>query len=121
MFCPICRAEYRRGFTKCSDCKVQLVCDLPPGPPESEAVYVDYKEMLETFNPMDIALLKSILDAENITYFFQGEHFLHVRPLALPARLMVKTDQVEKAKEVLSNFNLTFSGINLEKDTDKNS
>lgn len=25
MFCPICKAEYRFGFTKCSDCGVDLV------------------------------------------------------------------------------------------------
>jgi hypothetical protein len=30
MFCPICRAEYRRGFTRCSDCAVELVSFLPP-------------------------------------------------------------------------------------------
>ena len=28
MFCPICRAEYRPGFTFCSDCDVELVADL---------------------------------------------------------------------------------------------
>jgi hypothetical protein len=25
MFCPVCRAEYRPGFTRCSDCDVELV------------------------------------------------------------------------------------------------
>jgi hypothetical protein len=25
MFCPRCKAEYRRGFTRCSDCDVELV------------------------------------------------------------------------------------------------
>ena len=29
MFCPQCRAEYRAGFTRCSDCDVDLVHDLP--------------------------------------------------------------------------------------------
>jgi hypothetical protein len=29
MFCPICRAEYRLGFTKCADCGVDLVEYLP--------------------------------------------------------------------------------------------
>lgn len=28
MFCPLCTAEYRDGFTLCSDCKVYLVPDL---------------------------------------------------------------------------------------------
>src|SRR5882724_2491542 len=29
MFCPRCRAEYRIGFTHCSDCDVDLVGELP--------------------------------------------------------------------------------------------
>jgi hypothetical protein len=30
MFCPNCRAEYRPGFARCSDCDVELVENLPP-------------------------------------------------------------------------------------------
>ena len=30
MYCPLCRAEYRSGFTECSDCQVALVPDPPP-------------------------------------------------------------------------------------------
>jgi hypothetical protein len=29
MFCPECKAEYRPGFTQCSDCAVDLVEELP--------------------------------------------------------------------------------------------
>jgi hypothetical protein len=29
MFCPQCKAEYRPGFTRCSDCGLDLVNDLP--------------------------------------------------------------------------------------------
>jgi hypothetical protein len=29
MFCPYCKAEYRSGFTECSDCQVPLVETLP--------------------------------------------------------------------------------------------
>jgi hypothetical protein len=29
MFCPVCKSEYREGFTKCSDCDVDLVEHLP--------------------------------------------------------------------------------------------
>jgi len=41
MFCPTCKSEYLEGFTKCADCGVPLVAQLPPEPaeeePESEA------------------------------------------------------------------------------------
>lgn len=29
MFCPSCRAEYRPGFTRCSDCNMDLIAELP--------------------------------------------------------------------------------------------
>ena len=29
MFCPQCKAEYRQGFTRCADCEVELVVELP--------------------------------------------------------------------------------------------
>ena len=38
MFCPECKAEYRQGFTRCSDCDVDLVYSLPqesPAPSDS--------------------------------------------------------------------------------------
>ena len=30
MFCPECKTEYRPGFTRCSDCDVDLVEELSP-------------------------------------------------------------------------------------------
>jgi hypothetical protein len=35
MFCAECKAEYRPGFTRCADCDVDLVGNLPEGKPES--------------------------------------------------------------------------------------
>ena len=29
MFCPKCKAEYRIGFIRCSDCDIELVDHLP--------------------------------------------------------------------------------------------
>jgi len=33
MFCPECKAEYRPGFTRCADCDVDLVANLPEAKP----------------------------------------------------------------------------------------
>ena len=37
MFCPQCKAEYRQGFTRCSDCDVELVYALPQDSEEQAA------------------------------------------------------------------------------------
>jgi hypothetical protein len=38
MFCPECQAEYRQGFTRCADCDVDLVYELPPEPNQASSV-----------------------------------------------------------------------------------
>ncbi len=112
MFCPKCRTEYREGFNTCADCNIELVGELTPEP---EMEFVDYEEVLATYNPADIAFMKSLLDAEGITYFFKGEHFLYMRPLADPARLMVRKEQAAEAKELLKDMELSFMGISVDK------
>ena len=59
MFCPKCRTEYREGFSICADCNTELVDEIPPEP---EPEFVDYEEVLVTYNPADIALIKSMLE-----------------------------------------------------------
>ena len=86
-------------------------------PPEPEPEFVDYKEVLATYNPADIAFLKSILDSEEIAYFFKGEHFMYMRPLADPVRLMVRTDHMEQTVELLKDVELSITGISLDKDS----
>jgi hypothetical protein len=117
MFCSKCRSEYKKGFTECPDCKVPLVSELPPNP---KPKYVDFEEVLSTFNPADIAIIKSILDTEELTYFFQGEHFNYVRPLAIPARLMVRKDQVQRAKNLLKDLKIRYMAISLDKNPKEN-
>ncbi len=116
MFCPICKSEYREGFRRCAECNVRLVKELPP---DDAPEFIDYTEVLSTFNPADIAILKSILNSTDIDYFFQGEHFGYLRPLALPTRLMVRKDQSENARKILRDLKLSFSGINLLKNKEK--
>lgn len=112
MFCPQCRAEYKPQYTRCATCDVDLV-DALPEEAEETPTYVDYEEILGTHNPADIALIKSLLDAEDLTYYFHGEHFIYMRPMADPARLMVRKDQAATARELLSELDLSFTAINL--------
>jgi len=38
MYCPQCKAEYRQGFTRCSDCEVDLVEVLSSAPQSGDGV-----------------------------------------------------------------------------------
>lgn len=109
MFCPKCGAEYRQGFTKCADCGVDLVWEKPEI--EDRIEYVEYTEVLRTFNAGDIAILRSVLDGDGITYYIKGEFFGNIRPLAEPASLMVRKDQVERALELIKPLKLRYRGI----------
>ena len=112
MYCPQCKAEYQPQYTHCATCNVDLV-DTLPEETEVKPTYVAYEEILGTHNPADIALIKSFLDGEGLTYYFHGEHFIYMRPMADPARLMVRTDQAETARELLGGLDLSYTAINL--------
>lgn len=109
MFCPRCMSEYREGFTICSDCGVPLVEALPVETQEktlkAEYEYTDYELVLTTLGFTKIAQIKSVFDSEGIIYFIQGEDLM-VAPGGLPARVLVKKEQVEESKQLLKAFNL---------------
>jgi hypothetical protein len=75
--------------------------------------YTEYEQVLATNSPSDRALLKSILEAEGITYYFDGEHAAPYLYHAVPVRLMIKKDQVATAIEILKDLDLsyTFRGL----------
>ena len=74
-----------------------------------EKTFTEYVLILETHNAGDRVFIKSIFDAEGITYFIQGENVAPYLFNALPMRVMVKKDQAEKAKEILTDMNLSYS------------
>ena len=69
----------------------------------------EYELILETHNAGDRVFLKSILDAEGITYYLQGEYVAPYLYHALPMRLMVRKDQAEKVREILKDVQLSYS------------
>jgi len=71
--------------------------------------YTEYEEVLSTHNAGDQAFIKSILEAEGITYYIQGEHVAPYLYHALPLRVMVKESEVAKAKEILRDVELAFT------------
>jgi len=80
---------------------------LPPFIMKNE--FIEYVPILETHNAGDRVFLKSLLDAEGITYFIQGEYVAPYIFNALPMTLMVKRDQADQAREILKDIHLSFS------------
>jgi hypothetical protein len=58
MFCPLCRTEYREGFTTCSDCHVALVAQVPEDD-EPGAYHVLWKGENPEFQSMLVEELDS--------------------------------------------------------------
>ena len=75
--------------------------------------FIAYEFIFEIHNAGDQAFLKSLLDAENITYFIQGEHVAPFVFHAVPMRLMVKKDQASKVRKLLKDFKATSAYITL--------
>ena len=69
MYCPQCRAEYRDGFTTCSDCGVSLV---EAQPPELEHLVGPFHEVFESADAGLMPIVASILHGAGIPFLVQG-------------------------------------------------
>ena len=87
-----------------------LVYELPSEPEPEYPEYVEYEEVLVAYNRTDIAIMKSLLDDQSITYFFHGEHATYMRFPASPAGLMVKKDEVGLARDLLQRVEIVTDG-----------
>ena len=105
MFCPQCKAEYRTGFTQCTDCGVALVERLPldPTPPE-----LDHSELVvaETYsNELEAAVAKTALDAAGIDSMIRSDDSGGEAPamqLSRGIQILVMPRDAEDARAVLS-------------------
>jgi hypothetical protein len=61
-------------------------------------------EVYSTYNPGDVAVIKSILDGEDIHYFFQGENTNMLVGAGAYARLLVQEDHAERVREILQEM-----------------
>lgn len=106
MICPKCNAEYRFGITECIDCQISLVDSISKENESQDHDAVDYRLVISTSNLGDIAVIKSLLDAERIPYFVEGENFNLVTPWIEPVKFFVREDSVDQALDALRSFNV---------------
>jgi hypothetical protein len=80
MFCPVCRDEYRPGFTRCATCDAALVEELDAAPPRAPAP-------IAVEAPVDGAM-------DNFCGFLTLEEARHardaVRSAHMPAEILIR-------------------------------
>ena len=108
MYCPQCRVEYREGFTECADCGVALLAGTPPPEPDSFDPKLDLVVVLESDDPIQIALVKGLLENAEIPYFVLGQIATLVQDvdpfLRKHLRVQVPSDRETEARELIESL-----------------
>ena len=114
MFCPKCRSEYIEGITRCPDCDVDMVQELPEDNdgfrsisgfpdsyPETEWVMI-YKPN----SAQQVAMIKMILEREQIPSYIANEFSRRAAlysPHNLAFELWVRLKEAERAIKILQD------------------
>jgi len=107
MFCPECKSEYREGFSRCAKCDIDLISELPP---ETSVEYsVEYIDLvtIETYSTRyEAELANGLLEESGIDATVSGDDYGGIHPglsYSRGVRLLVKKEDVENAKKIISN------------------
>ena len=107
MFCPECKSEYRTGFTRCEECDVDLVEQLPSATPEIDA-QAEPVTVFVTFNDSEANLVKSLLEGSGIEVLLFDENLSSIDPPAAfligGIKVAVPKRQETLALEVLREY-----------------
>lgn len=101
MFCPKCRVEYRRGFTRCSDCEVDLLDVLPEEDlPSGEALTL----LWECDSQAECVGVCKDLRSADIRYHVDEIPYQKTARMGVEwhYRILISANDLNRAKEVLS-------------------
>jgi hypothetical protein len=112
MFCPECKAEYRPGFTRCSDCDTNLVEQLPEsvrGPDDK----VSHREPLRTVCTTDwqevcVSICEQ-LRTVGIPFRVQQQSRQFLRDVERRFTIAVSPDHYDHAKRVIGMGRMDFT------------
>ena len=116
MICPDCGAEYLPGFTRCSDCLVDLVepgsATEPDAEPEGSAALTDPVCIYRSTQRGRLPLAESLLRSADIPFVATGEHLQQLTGLDVfgPAELYVSAVDADDARAVLVDLDREESG-----------
>jgi hypothetical protein len=114
MWCPSCGAEYRPGFTRCSDCDVALVDELPAeteeeSESEPKLIFAGQSlgaDLVQAYSgsSIDSQMIRSVLEGSGIecTMWGTGSSYLpETGAKGSALRVMVRPTDLERATEVI--------------------
>lgn len=110
MYCPKCRDEFREGFKKCPDCKVELVEELPA---ETGPEYIEPVTVFETGDMGLLLVVQSVLEDAGIRYYARGAGLQNLfalgtmggfNPLTGPVQIQVNRDDAATAEQLLKDL-----------------
>jgi len=97
MFCPVCKAEYREGFTHCPDCGADLVAALEAGtrPPDDPLEIV-----WRGSDPVAVSRVQDVLGDAGLEFQVKSTHDHYAFDLGMPRpfyEVFVRQSDYEKA------------------------
>lgn len=106
MYCPVCGAEYRPGFTECSDCQVALVAEPPhASSDERSAEYSSYVTVWSGDDPLKHAEILESLDEAGIPTRDLNREDRSFHLVTMPAfEVFVPDEFADSAQEVLKQI-----------------
>lgn len=104
MFCPVCKSEYREGFTTCRECNVALVGALPTEQPAGDQ---DLAVAWRGTDPSAFSAALAALQGADIQSYQISDHDQLAFELAIPRpqyRLLVRKTDLPMALELVAPF-----------------
>jgi hypothetical protein len=99
MFCPECGAEYRPGFTHCSDCDVDLVSESPKPPPD-----IDFTALSHVWTGKDedrcVELCKHF-KSKGIPFQVEQSRHQYLKGVDEKYRISVPSEFFQRAKRII--------------------
>lgn len=101
MYCPICRGEYREGFTRCSDCDEALVSELPA------ELTPEYENLVTVFegDAGSAAVARATVENAGIKSWMKDEEVHGLFPGLGSTEILVRAEDQQQAYKALESWN----------------
>jgi hypothetical protein len=116
LYCPKCLAEYVPGYTRCFDCDLPLVEELPSPPKRARRSKLPdpFVTVLATGDQGLMAIAKSLLQSAEIPFMVQGEGVQELfgagclgtgfNLVTGPAKLLIHADDADEVRALLADL-----------------